>query len=92
VGALLVDVRDDSARATNGAIPGAVLVGKDEIVSTFGPEAAEADPRTLVLICGSGTSSLRLSNALREAGRQNVLDVAGGFRAWKAAGLPVSEG
>jgi rhodanese-related sulfurtransferase len=47
------------------------------------------DGRTLVLYCGSAWRSALAGAALRDMGRDDVMHMAGGFSAWKAAGLPI---
>jgi rhodanese-related sulfurtransferase len=45
----------------------------------------------LLVGCKSGVRSLKASSALTEAGYTSVIDVAGGWTAWEAAGLPVEK-
>jgi rhodanese-related sulfurtransferase len=59
------------------------------------PDAERPDPRisnpdlTLVVVCNDGYSSSLDAARLREMGFDRASDLIGGFRAWKAAGLPV---
>ncbi len=46
--------------------------------------------QALLLICGSGKRSLLAAQALAAQGYSSIHSVAGGFEAWKAAGLPVA--
>jgi hypothetical protein len=43
----------------------------------------------LVLICDEGYQSSLAAATVQEFGRSSVTDVIGGFRAWRAAGLPI---
>lgn len=51
----------------------------------------EVDPATALAVhCQSGYRSMIACSLLQRAGVQNVVNVAGGFEAWKKADLPVS--
>jgi rhodanese-related sulfurtransferase len=42
-----------------------------------------------VLYCAGGTRSLLAARTLKDMGYTRVRSLAGGFSAWKSAGLPV---
>jgi rhodanese-related sulfurtransferase len=44
----------------------------------------------VIVVCNEGYSSSLAAAALQELGLINATDLAGGFQAWAAAGLPVS--
>jgi molybdopterin/thiamine biosynthesis adenylyltransferase/rhodanese-related sulfurtransferase len=89
-GALLVDVREDSERASG--TPAAAL-GLSRGFLELRIEQSEPDrDREILLLCGSGQRSLLAAEALQRMGYRHVSSVAGGMGAWKAAGLPVSAG
>ena len=46
----------------------------------------------LVLICDEGFQSSLAAATVQRFGPRPVTDVIGGFRAWRAAGLPVRKG
>src|SRR5438552_1782261 len=47
------------------------------------------DPNTLIMChCGGGGRSALAAESLQRMGYKNVRSMAGGFKAWKAAGLP----
>lgn len=49
------------------------------------------DPNTTVIVhCGGGGRSALAAESLQKMGYKNVRSMAGGFKAWKAAGLPIS--
>jgi rhodanese-related sulfurtransferase len=51
------------------------------------------DPdRRLILFCTEGYQSSLAAAALQELGLAGATDLIGGFRAWRAAGLPVQAG
>ncbi|HEY4294606.1 molybdopterin-synthase adenylyltransferase MoeB [Luteibacter sp.] len=89
-GALLIDVREDSERAT-GTPDGALGLSRGFLELRI--EQAEPDrQREILVLCGSGQRSLLAAEALQRMGYRRVSSVAGGMGAWKAAGLPVTAG
>lgn len=86
-GALLVDVREDEETAT-GTPAGALRLPRGFLELRI--EDAAPDPaRPILLMCAGGTRSLFAAEDLLRLGYGDVRSVAGGFSAWKAAGLPV---
>jgi len=94
-GAILVDTRCAEARETTGVIPGSVHVPLSVLYWRLDPASGHQDPRLadpgrrIVLLCADGYSSSLAAATLRELGFARATDVAGGFNAWAAAGLPV---
>ncbi len=91
---LLVDVRDAPEREA-GVIPGAVHASRGMLEFYADPASpyhkTEFDPsRRVILHCASGGRSALAVHALRELGYANVAHLDGGFKAWQAAGKPVS--
>jgi rhodanese-related sulfurtransferase len=83
-GALLLDVREpDEWQA--GHAPGAQHIPLGELGARL--EELPKD-RPIVCICRVGGRSARATEALRGAG-YDVVNLAGGMRAWAAAGQPV---
>lgn len=88
-GALLIDVRDDGERAAGGP-DGAIGMSCAQLPQAI---AALASPeREVLLICLSGSRSLRAAQDLRARGYQRIASVAGGYGHWLAAGLPLQAG
>jgi rhodanese-related sulfurtransferase len=81
---LLVDVREPS-ETDRERFPEAFLLP----LSTFDPHAIP-DPagRKVVFACAVGKRSIAASLAAQAAGLPYDAHVAGGLKAWKAAGLP----
>ena len=52
------------------------------------PEVTDHD-QVVVVLCSAGYTSSLAAATLQDMGFRNATDVAGGFQAWKAAGLPV---
>ncbi len=86
----LVDVREDSewdaAHAT-----GAIHLGKGIIERDIETVIPEVDKK-IVLYCGGGYRSALAADALQKMGYKSVFSLAGGWRAWKDAGMPIDEG
>ena len=83
----LVDVREDS-EWEKGHAAGAIHLGKGVIERDI--EKQIPDPGApMVLYCGGGSRSALAADALQRMGYHNVLSMSGGFKDWKAAGLPV---
>ena len=45
----------------------------------------------IICYCGGGSRSALVAESLQKMGYENVRSIAGGFRAWKEAGLPSAE-
>ena len=94
-GAILVDIRPEFQRRTDGEIPGAVVIDRNHLEWRLHPastgrieEAVDVDIHWIV-ICDEGCSSLLAAATLHLIGLHRATDVIGGFRAWRAAGLAV---
>jgi rhodanese-related sulfurtransferase len=93
---VLVDIRPAAQREEMGSIDGAMVVERNVLEWRFDPRsntrlpvANSFDLRVIVFCQESYTSSLA-AKALQELGLRNATDMAGGYRAWKEAGLPDS--
>lgn len=84
----LIDVREnDEFRA--GHLPGARGIGRGILEYHIADEVPDTD-REIVLYCRGGHRSALAADSLREMGYTNVHSMAGGYRAWEAAGLPTT--
>lgn len=97
-GALLVDTRTESQRREQGELPGALVIDRtvlewrlDPACRWHIPEATSYDLQ-VVVVCGHGYSSSLAAASLRAVGLHRATDMVGGVAAWKAAGLPMSQG
>lgn len=85
----LVDTREESewnaARAR-----GAIHLGKGVIERDIERVMPDVDAK-MVLYCAGGYRSALAADALQRMGYRNVLSLAGGWRAWRGAGMPVDE-
>ena len=87
---VLVDVREDSEWNASHAT-GAIHLGKGIIERDIETVIPEADKK-IVLYCGGGYRSALAADALQKKGYESVFSLAGGWRAWKDAGMPIDEG
>jgi len=84
--ATIVDVRDKD-EWHEGHIPGAIHMSRGTIELDI--EEKVPDPNAMIIChCGGGGRSALASESLQKMGYKNVRSMAGGFKAWKAAGLP----
>jgi rhodanese-related sulfurtransferase len=96
-GAVLVDIRPAGQRAEHGQIPGAHVVERNVLEWRFDPRSDARLPIThydlrVIVVCQEGYTSSLAAAALQDIGLYRSTDLAGGFAAWKAAGLPVEAG
>ena len=87
--AIMVDVREPGEYGAGHAL-GAKNLPLARIQSGAGDVAKKKDA-TLILYCDSGDRSGKAAAALRKQGYTKVLNLSGGFGAWKQAGLPVEK-
>jgi rhodanese-related sulfurtransferase len=94
-GAVLVDVRLSDQRAADGEIPGALRIALNHLEWRLDPtsphrvrQARDHDVEVIV-VCDEGYCSSLAAARLQSLGLARATDVVGGFRAWRAAGLPV---
>jgi len=86
-GVLVIDTREAEEFAKEHAV-GAMPLSKGVIELKIEP--AVPDTKTpIICYCGGGYRSALVVDNLQKMGYTNVLSLAGGFKAWKAAGLPV---
>ena len=97
-GATMIDIRPAAQRAEQGEIPGSVVIERNHLEWRLDPAsdarlpwADRYDLRPIV-ICNEGYTSSLAAAALQDLGLHRATDLAGGFRAWQQAGLPVTRG
>jgi rhodanese-related sulfurtransferase len=94
-GALLIDIRAESQRAEDGVVPGSLFVARNVLEWRCDPSSEHRDPRIdgrerqLIIMCNEGYQSSLAAATLHDLGLTRTTDLAGGFQAWRAAGLPV---
>jgi rhodanese-related sulfurtransferase len=95
-GAVLVDVRSESQIARDGSVPGAIVISRNVLEWRCAPDGDHRDPRLsdpatrVIVMCDGGYQSSLAAANLRDLGHDRAADLAGGFQAWRQAGLPVT--
>ena len=95
-GAVLVDIRPRLYRLTEGVIPGALIIDRADLERRLDPASptclsVAAYDLEVIVVCNEGRASRVAADALQLLGLRAATDLTGGFRAWQAAGLPVSQ-
>jgi rhodanese-related sulfurtransferase len=88
--AKLIDVREESEWAA-GHASGAEHMGKG-VIERDVEERVPDKSTELILYCGGGFRSALSADNLQRMGYKNVASMAGGWRAWQAAGGPTEKG
>ncbi len=95
-GAILVDTRPEWQRRADGEIPGAIVIERNHLEWRCDPSSPGRVPEavgynvTWIICCDEGYSSSLAAASLQALGLRQATDLIGGFRAWRAAGLPVA--
>lgn len=93
-GALLVDIRPQAQRQAEGGLPGSLIVERNVLEWRFDPRSdarlpvADRYDLPIVVVCSAGYTSSLAAAALQDLGLWRATDLAGGFLAWREAGLP----
>ena len=94
-GAVIVDIRSESQRAHDGVVPGSLFVARNVLEWRCDPRSPHRDDRfdgresQLILMCNESYQSSLAAATLHDLGLTSATDLAGGFQAWREAGLPV---
>ena len=88
-GAMLIDVREQEDWE-KGHAAGAVHLPRGTVELDV-EEKAPALDTPIICHCGGGSRSALVAESLAKMGYTNVKSLAGGFKAWTAAGLLVVE-
>jgi phage shock protein E len=87
--AIIADVRDKD-EWDEGHIPSVIHMSRGTIELDI--EEKVPDPNAMIIChCGGGGRSALAAESLQKMGYKNVRSMAGGFKAWKAAGLPTTK-
>jgi rhodanese-related sulfurtransferase len=96
-GALMVDIRGDAQRATDGTIPDAIFHPRNVLEWRADPSSGHDDPRLsadlgrrIIVVCNEGYQSSLAAATLQDLGFANATDLIGGFQAYASAGFPVA--
>ena len=87
--AVMIDVRDKD-EWEEGHIPGATHLSRGTVELDI--EEKVPDLHSMIIChCGGGGRSALAAESLQKMGYKNVRSMAGGFKAWKVAGLPTTK-
>ena len=95
-GAILIDIRSDSARERDGIVPGSLHIPRTVLEWRADPDSPSRSPhipgvdQQIVLLCDHGYSTILAAATLAELGYAHACDVIGGFAAWREAVLPIA--
>lgn len=95
--AVLIDIRPQASREAEGEIPGALIIDRNVLEWRLDPtcearlEIASYDLYPIV-VCNEGYASSFAAAVLQQIGIPRATDLIGGYRAWRAAGLPTTVG
>jgi rhodanese-related sulfurtransferase len=94
-GAVLVDIRPEAARAIEGGLPGAIVVERNELEWRLDPASdacltIASYELQVIVVCNEGYASSLAAASLQQLGLRRATDLVGGYRAWRAAGLPTT--
>src|SRR5438067_9934385 len=87
--ATIIDVRDKD-EWDEGHIPGATHMSRGTIELDIEENVPDTDAM-IICHCGGGGRSALAAETLQKMGYKNVRSMAGGFKAWKAIGLPATK-
>jgi rhodanese-related sulfurtransferase len=87
--AVIVDVREKD-EWDEEHIPGAIHLSRGTIELDIEERVPDLN-QTIITHCGGGGRSALAAENLQKMGYKNVRSMAGGFKAWKATGLPTTK-
>ncbi|MCF6388173.1 sulfurtransferase [Mycobacterium sp. MBM] len=92
-GAVLVDIRPAWQRATEGDVPGALVIERNHLEWRCDPTSAARIPEAVgddvewIVLCSQGYTSSLAAAALQDLGLHKATDVIGGYHALRSAVL-----
>ena len=94
-GTLVVDIRGDEQQRRDGLISGTIVIRRNVLEWRCDPTSPWHHPKVthhgqkIVVFCNQGYQSSLAAANLQLLGMKHASDMAGGFSAWKEAGLPI---
>ena len=88
-GALVVDIRPEANRLSEGELPGATVIERIHLEWRLDPSSPDRIPEVgdddrVIIVCNEGYASSLAAATLRQLGIDRATDLDGGFRAWRA--------
>ena len=92
----IVDIRDPRELQKEGRIPGSHHAPRGMLEFWVDPESPYhrpifAEDKTFIIHCAGGWRSMLATQVLQRMGLKPVMNLLGGFGAWKEAGGPVEK-
>jgi len=92
----VVDIRDVRERRKLGFIPGSTHVPRGMLEFWLDPTShhysGKIDPtKRIIVYCAGGQRSALAADVAKQMGLEPVVEMDGGFTAWKNAGYPVAD-
>ena len=96
-GATLVDIRDNRELKRDGKIPNAFHAPHGMLEFWIDPDSPYAKDTfagdgPFIFMCAGGMRSLLATKTAQDMGLKPVLNLEGGFGAWKKSGAPIETG
>jgi rhodanese-related sulfurtransferase len=93
---VLVDIRTQINRDLEGGLPRAAVIDRNVLDWRLDPASDARLPIAgydlhAIVVCNEGYAPSLAAAALQNLGVQRATDLVGGYRAWRAAGLPTTE-
>lgn len=85
---VIVDVREKN-EWDEEHIPDAIYISRGMLELEIEEKVPDVST-TVIVHCGGGGRSALAAESVQKMGYKNVRSMAGGFKAWKAAGLPTT--
>ena len=87
-GALIVDIRPAEQRASDGPLPGAIVIDRNTLEWRLDPACEHhikeigGYEQRIIIVCNEGYSSSLAAALLQDLGLRRATDMIGGFQAW----------
>jgi rhodanese-related sulfurtransferase len=86
-GAVVVDIRPEAQRASEGQLPGSLIIERNVLEWRFDPTSDARLPIAdyelqVIVICQEGYASSLAAASLQDLGLHRATDVIGGYAAW----------
>ena len=87
-GAVLVDIRPAADRASEGELPGAIVIERNVLEWRLDPTsehrlAIASDDARIIVVCNEGYASSLAAHSLQQLGVTRATDLDGGYRGWR---------
>ena len=84
----MVDIRPEAQRASEGQLPGSLIIERNVLEWRFDPTSDARLPLAdyelqVILICQEGYASSLAAASLQDLGLHRATDVIGGYAAWR---------